>query len=241
REIPAIQIYPESSQTVVRGGSALFQCRVTSGVPTPTVEWRRSDGSLFTPSTELLDGVLRFNRVTGDEDGAYICTAENIAGRVTAQAVLRIQGAPTVKILQSSPYRVRPNEKVRLECEANGDQTSNLIWRRVSHQLHSGAPILVAGTESEGRAVIEISNVTASDSGVYVCTSTSPFGTIEERIHLIVEDDLMGTVVPHIVVEDRVVTVAAGKRATLRCFVRGTTRPVELSWIRAGNQSLPTS
>ena len=95
REIPAIEIYPESSQVVVRGGryfsiyqllltqpltnrsihfSALFQCRVTTGVPLPTIEWRRSDGSLFTQSTELLDGVIRFNRVTGDEEGLYICT-----------------------------------------------------------------------------------------------------------------------------------------------------------------------
>jgi len=54
--------------------SALFQCRVSAGVPAPTIEWRRSDGSLFTASTELLDGVIRLNRVTGDEDGTYICT-----------------------------------------------------------------------------------------------------------------------------------------------------------------------
>lgn len=52
--------------------SALFQCRVT-GVPQPVIEWRRSDGSLFTQNTEILDGVLRFNTVTGDEDGVYIC------------------------------------------------------------------------------------------------------------------------------------------------------------------------
>ena len=37
------------------------------------------------------------------------------------------------------------------------------------------------------------------------------------------------------------VTVAAGNRAEMRCFVRGTVRPIELRWVRAGNQSLPTS
>ncbi len=58
--------------------SALFQCRVTAGVPSPSIEWRRSDGSLFTTSTELMDGVIRFNRVTGDEDGTYICTVGHI-------------------------------------------------------------------------------------------------------------------------------------------------------------------
>ncbi|CAG2167829.1 unnamed protein product, partial [Oppiella nova] len=235
RAIPTARIEPER-QTIVQGHNG--ELRFTSGVPTPSIEWRRSDGSLFTQSTELLDGVLRFNRVTGDEDGAYICTAENIGGRVTAQAVLRIQGAPTVRILQSSPYRVRPHEKVRLECEATGDPKANLIWRRVSQQPYSSVPSLIGSTGTEGKAIIEISNVTAADAG---CTCTSTFGTSEERIHLIVEDDLMGTVVPHVVVEDRVVTIAAGNRAAMRCFVRGTTRPVELSWIRVGNQSLPSS
>lgn len=71
--------------------------------------------------------------------------------------------------------------------------------------------------------------------------SSSSLGTTDERIQLIVEEDTLGTVVPNIVVEDRVVTVAAGNRAEMRCFVRGTTRPVELRWVRAHNQSLPAT
>lgn len=57
---------------------------------------------------------------------------------------------------------------------------------------------------------------------------------------MIVEEDSVD-VIPNIVVEDRVVTVAAGNRAELRCFIRGTARPIDLIWVRAGNQSLPTS
>lgn len=60
REVPAIELYPEATQTVIRGGSALFQCRVTAGIPTPTVEWIRADGSPFTSSTEIVNsGVIR--------------------------------------------------------------------------------------------------------------------------------------------------------------------------------------
>ncbi|RWS13478.1 low-density lipoprotein receptor-related protein 2-like protein, partial [Dinothrombium tinctorium] len=90
REIPAIELYPESSQVVAKGNSALFQCRIMMGIPTPTVEWTRADGRPFSTNTELLNGgVILFNRVTGEEDGTYECKAENVAGRVTAQAVLR--------------------------------------------------------------------------------------------------------------------------------------------------------
>jgi hemicentin len=187
-----------------------------------------------------MDGVIRFNRVTGDEDGTYVCTAENIAGRVTAQAVLRIQGAPTVRILQSNPFRVRPNERIRLECVAEGEPKPNVVWRK-HQQPYTGFAQTIPVTEIEGKAILEIPSVSASDSGIYICTSTSPLGTTEERIQLIVEDDSAGIVVPDIVVEDRVVTVAAGNRAELRCFVRGTERPVELRWIRSGNLTLPTS
>lgn len=60
REVPAIELYPEATQIVIRGGSALFQCRVTAGIPTPTVEWIRADGSPFTSSTEIVNsGVIR--------------------------------------------------------------------------------------------------------------------------------------------------------------------------------------
>jgi len=86
---------------------------------------------------------------------------------VTAQAVLRIQGAPTVRILQSNPYRVRPNEKVRLECVTEGDPKPNVVWRK-HQQPYTGIAQTVPITEIEGKAILEISSVTASDSGIYV-------------------------------------------------------------------------
>lgn len=61
REPPAIEIYPRQHQTVVVGGSALLQCRVTSGIPSPAVMWRRSDGRPLSPNIEELpNGVLRY-------------------------------------------------------------------------------------------------------------------------------------------------------------------------------------
>lgn len=62
REPPAIEIYPNQHQTVVVGGGALLQCRVTSGIPSPTVMWRRSDGRSLSPNIEVLaNGVLRYD------------------------------------------------------------------------------------------------------------------------------------------------------------------------------------
>ena len=41
RELPRIELYPEESVTIETGGSALFQCRVVGGSPTPTIVWSR--------------------------------------------------------------------------------------------------------------------------------------------------------------------------------------------------------
>lgn len=61
REPPAIEIYPDHHQTIVVGGSALLQCRTISGIPSPSVVWRRSDGRPLSPSVEELpNGVLRY-------------------------------------------------------------------------------------------------------------------------------------------------------------------------------------
>ena len=64
REVPVIDFYPESRQTVTKGGSVLFQCRAVAGIPSPKLTWRRLDGRSFGSNVEILDGgVIRINQV----------------------------------------------------------------------------------------------------------------------------------------------------------------------------------
>ncbi len=61
REPPAVELYPQSKQTIVQGGSALFQCRITAGIPTPKIKWSRVDGRPMAANVEELEGgVIRF-------------------------------------------------------------------------------------------------------------------------------------------------------------------------------------
>lgn len=47
----------------------------------------------MTSNTQVLDdGVLQFYDVSAAEQGRYVCTASNIAGTVTAMAVLNVEG-----------------------------------------------------------------------------------------------------------------------------------------------------
>ena len=59
----------------------------------------RGNNEEFSGSTEVNEnnGVLRFNQVTGEEQGQYICTATNEVGSITATATLEIAGEGEVK------------------------------------------------------------------------------------------------------------------------------------------------
>lgn len=60
REPPQIEMHPQMKQTIVVGGSALFQCHLTAGIPAPEVKWTRTDGQPLSSNTEvLIGGVLR--------------------------------------------------------------------------------------------------------------------------------------------------------------------------------------
>ena len=54
----------------------------------------RANNAEFTLNTEVMEdnGVIRFNGVSGPEAGAYMCTASNAVGTVTATATLNIAG-----------------------------------------------------------------------------------------------------------------------------------------------------
>lgn len=72
REIPAVEIYPSAVQMLPQDASALFQCRVTAGIPTPTIEWRKADGTDLEDlsNVELLPGgVIRFSKLSPDQQG----------------------------------------------------------------------------------------------------------------------------------------------------------------------------
>lgn len=74
---------------------------------------------------------LYFRSVSGEEEGQYICTAENLAGSTTAFATLEIQTPPKVTITPATPHRIRSGDSVRLECRAEGDPIPTLSWKRL--------------------------------------------------------------------------------------------------------------
>ena len=132
RELPAIEIYPEASQTITTMGSVLFQCRTVAGIPTPQVTWSRVDGRPLAENVEVLGGgVLRINRVTSAEAGAYRCRAQNEVGSTESVATLVVQEVPSIVLEPSGSVTRQVGSKLSIACTARGDPTPTVSWKKI--------------------------------------------------------------------------------------------------------------
>ncbi|XP_035706486.1 basement membrane-specific heparan sulfate proteoglycan core protein isoform X3 [Folsomia candida] len=250
RESPMIEMYPSGRQTVVRDGSALFQCRVTAGIPSPIVSWARGDGRVLSRTVEEIEGgVLRFNRVTGEEKGQYICKAENIVGTTTAIATLDIQIPPNITITPDSPHRARSGESVRLECNAQGEPIPTVSWTRLQTGREIEDRERLHGVGTPFRAMYDIARVSKSDEGSYSCMAKSEAGQSEERFQLLVDEfsetdynvihPYPPTVRPP---REEVYYFPVGSRAELRCiqaFEGDVFDRLYLDWNRSDGGRMP--
>lgn len=79
-----------SNQTILTDQTAEFACRV-GGDPLPDILWRRNDGKMPIGRAHILDDKsLRIERVIPEDQGTYICDAENEVGAISASAVLTV-------------------------------------------------------------------------------------------------------------------------------------------------------
>lgn len=79
-----------SNQTILTDQTAEFACRV-GGDPPPEILWRRHDGKMPVGRGRIMDDKsLRIERVNSEDQGTYICEAENGVGTISANATLTV-------------------------------------------------------------------------------------------------------------------------------------------------------
>lgn len=155
REFPSIEIYPNERAQVQEGSDTLIQCKVNKGIPSPSLRWYRPGNLTMSSRVEEISGVLkyvilgrrmrvaldshsifiylflvdRFTRVTAEDAGEYICSAENMAGHVDAVAYLDVISPPTISITPSGPININVGQYIKLECRAEGKPVPQVIWK----------------------------------------------------------------------------------------------------------------
>ncbi|KAG8306319.1 Basement membrane-specific heparan sulfate proteoglycan core protein [Homalodisca vitripennis] len=236
REVPAIELFPKSSQTVTEGGSALFQCRVLQGIPEPSLHWSRVDGTPLSRHVEQLPtGVLRFNSVARSDEGQYLCTADNSQGSATTVAVLEVQSLPKITITPvGQSIKISLGQVVRLDCQAYGYPQPIVVWSKHQPGYSFYEPKSITEESPQG-AVYEIRGATHDDEGSYTCSARNAAGQVEERIQLIVSDEQTTNGpssgrgdIPSgsssggvYILPDEDFTVPLGGHVTIRCVAQG--------------------
>ncbi|KAL6957331.1 Basement membrane-specific heparan sulfate proteoglycan core protein, partial [Sarracenia purpurea var. burkii] len=169
---------------------------------------------------EVLEGgVLRFTRITEEDDGQYICTAQNLVGTVTAIATLEVTSAPVVTLNPRSPYIVPIGQRVVSNALPEVDQRLRFIGKRRPTTRLRG-PVSRPQT-----AVFEINRAQSSDSKTYTCIAENSAGRVEEKIQVVIVSD-PDTIIPSnptnvysSIAPDEEIIFPLGSAATLRCNV----------------------
>ena len=84
-----------TNQTVPEGKATNISCKVTAGVPMPTLSWSFKNKRLppVIAVTEMENGsIIHVQNTTKYMEGTYKCTARNKANESTATSTLRVLG-----------------------------------------------------------------------------------------------------------------------------------------------------
>jgi len=180
RVTPVITTSPQGQVTVQEGHSTSLSCHILSGRPIPTLRWRHCEGGqLPSGDKETLSDVMKFDSVTKDDSGCYVCEADNsdTETSVTSKVTLVVEHVPTVHIEKSENF----TEEITVTCHVESQPTAIVTWFKDEEALE----------EEEGRVIINTSgrentlrivDLVDEDSGNYTCVAVNKLGQMQASV-----------------------------------------------------------
>lgn len=87
--MPPTAFVSPANQTVDEGSSTSLSCQVT-GDPYPSIEWSKVGGVL--PAKHVInEGLLVIQEVTKEDEGMYLCVAQNKKGVEQVTAIVNVK------------------------------------------------------------------------------------------------------------------------------------------------------
>ncbi|XP_050838438.1 basement membrane-specific heparan sulfate proteoglycan core protein isoform X6 [Serinus canaria] len=232
-----------SSSTVAEGQTLDLNC-IVAGQGQATVTWYKRGGSL--PAKHQVSGSrLRLLQVTAADSGEYVCrvttgaTSKESAVMVTIQpssASAYSPGNTTPLRIESPSSAVVEGQTLDLNCVIASPAQATVTWYKRGGTLP--AKHQVSGTR------LRIPQVTAADSGEYVCRVTSGGITHETSLIVTIQTGAGSSyavgVTPPVRIETSSAAVTEGQTLDLNCMVAGHGHP-HVTWYRRGGALPPNS
>uniref|UniRef100_A0A8B9SME3 Hemicentin 1 n=1 Tax=Anas platyrhynchos TaxID=8839 RepID=A0A8B9SME3_ANAPL len=223
-----VQILPAFSElpgdvALTKGEQLRLTCKAT-GIPIPKITWTFNN-NIIPAQYDDVNGhsELVIDRVSKDDSGTYICTAENTVGSIKAIGFVYVKEPPVFKG-DYHPIRTEPlGGNAMLNCEVRGDPPPTIQWSKKGmdvqisnriQQLNNGS-LAIYGTVNE-------------DAGDYKCVATNDAGVVERSLTLTLQSP------PVITIEPAETVIEAGATAMLNCQAKGEPPPT-ITWSRQGH------
>ncbi|XP_067851069.1 immunoglobulin superfamily member 10 [Heptranchias perlo] len=223
-----------ASFTVLADSDAFIPCEAT-GNPLPIISWTKiSTGATVTAKAKrgnkfevFPNGTLSIHKITVQDRGQYLCTAENQHGSDRLLVTLSVVAYPS-KILEPrmKDITVHSGYQVEMKCRSEGRPAPTISWIlsnrtlvRNSSPFNGRVSVLTDGT-------LRIKAVTVYDRGNYRCVASNPAGidTVTVRMQVVAE--------PPAILEDKSESIKGqvGQNLRLPCTAVGTPQPT-VQWM----------
>ncbi|KAJ8728642.1 hypothetical protein PYW07_006338 [Mythimna separata] len=213
----APKVKVESPVKVVRGKTAVIECKVESGVPAPNITWYFGGklSSMFTPISS--ERVLRITNVDDKHEGKYKCAAENLVGKNEQVTTLMVQDLPKITTTNAMVYQAIEGDAVlRIPCVAAGIPKPEIIWKLSGRSITPSAKYFI----ENGTLIIRAPTV--SDTNSYTCEAKNEAGTYSSTFKTYIRQ---APIVSGVATKK----ILIGSPATVECKVKGEPKPT-ITW-----------
>uniref|UniRef100_UPI00398F37BC immunoglobulin superfamily member 10 n=1 Tax=Pristiophorus japonicus TaxID=55135 RepID=UPI00398F37BC len=226
---PILTAGNRSTFSILADSDAFIPCEAT-GNPPPIISWTKiSTGATVTAKAKrgnkfevFLNGTLSIQKITVQDRGQYLCTAENQHGSERLVVTLSVVSYPS-KILEPrmKDITVHSGYPVEMKCRSQGRPAPTISWIlsnrtlvRNSSPFNGRVSVLADGT-------LRIKAVTVYDRGNYRCVASNPAGidTVTVRMQVVAQPPTI------LEVKRQSMRGQVGDNLRLPCTAVGTPQP----------------